>query len=211
VAAMEELGVEVLEVSADRGYHNGVHVVECEANGITPYVPAPNTSKNKGRGLFTKEEFTYSAERDAYLCPAEQWLDPCTKSVKDGRTLQYYANWEACSGCPMREQCTTAKQGRRIMRTPEEERVATMAQRLEERPELMLERKCAVEHPFGTMKRTWDGGYFLMQGLRNVRGEFSLAVLAYNIRRVLNLLGVECLLEVLRNRKLAPQPLARAA
>ena len=211
VAAMEELGVEVLDVSADRGYHNGVHVVECEANGITPYVPAPNTSKNKGRGLFTKEEFTYSAERDAYLCPAEQWLSPCTKSVKDGRTLQYYANWEACAGCPMREQCTTAKQGRRIMRTPEEERVDAMARRLEERPELMLERKCAVEHPFGTIKRGWDGSYFLMKGLRNVRGEFSLAVLAYNIRRVLNLLGVECLLEVLRSRKMAPQPLARAA
>jgi len=211
VAALEELGVGTLEVGADRGYHNGAHVVECEANGITPYVPAPNTSKNQGRGLFTKEEFTYSAERDAYLCPAEQWLSPCTESVKNGRTLLYYANWEACAGCPLREQCTTAKQGRRIMRTPEEERVDAMAERLKERPELMLERKCVVEHPFGTVKRSWDGSYFLLKGLRKVRGEFSLAVLAYNIRRVLNLLGVECLLEVLRSRKLTPQPLARAA
>jgi transposase len=213
VAAKAELGVETLEVSADRGYHSERQVAECEANGITPYVPAPkkSSSKNKKQGRFTKESFRYSAKRDAYQCPAKQWLSPCTQTEKDGRVLRYFANWEACAGCPLREQCTTSKQGRRIMRTPEEERMDAMARRLKERPELMLERKSTVEHPFGTMKRTWDGSYFLLQGLGKVRGELSLAVLAYNIRRVLNLLGVECLLEVLRNRKMAPQPLARAA
>jgi transposase len=198
VAAKEALGVETLEVGADRGYHNGSHVVECEANGITPYVPAPKTSKNQGKGRFTKEEFDYSAERDAYRCPAGEWLIPCTETEKDGRTLRYYANWKACEGCPLREQCTQSKQGRRIMRTPEEERVEAMAERLRERPELMLERKCAVEHPFGTVKWWWDCSYFLMKGLRKVRGEFSLMVLAYNMRRVMNLLGVECLLELLK-------------
>lgn len=212
VAAKAELGVETLEVSADRGYHSERQVVECEANGITPYVPAPKTSsKNKKRGRFTKGDFTYSAKRKAYRCPAEQWLTETTKTEKKGRTLRYFSNWEACAGCPLREKCTTGKQGRRIMRTPEEEQVAAMARRLKERPELMLERKCAVEHPFGTMKRAWDGSYFLLKGLSKVRGELSLAVLAYNMRRVLNLLGVECLLEALRSRKAAPQPLARAA
>jgi len=201
VAAKEALGVETLEVGADRGYHTGPQVVECEANRITPYVPAPKSSKNKNRGLFTKEAFTYCAQRDAYRCPAGQWLSPCTQTEVNGRTMRYYGNWQACQGCPLREQCTSSKQGRRIMRTPEEERVDAMARRLRERPELMEQRKEVVEHPYGMVKRWWDCSYFLLKGLRKVRGEFSLMVLAYNLRRVLNLLGVECLLEALKSRK----------
>ena len=208
VAAKEALEVETLEVGADRGYHTGPQVVKCEANAITPYVPAPKTSKNQGRGLFTKESFTYSVERDAYRCPAGEWLSPCTQAMVDGRRMRYYANWPACQGCPLRAKCTQSKQGRRILRTPEEERVEAMRQRLQQRPELMLERKSTVEHPFGTLKRWWDGSYFLLKGLRKVRGEFSLMTLAYNLKRVLNLLGVECLLEVLRSGKMpGPQPI----
>jgi transposase len=208
VAAKEALGVEALEVSADRGYHNGAQVVKCEEEGVTPYVPAPQTSKNQGRGLFTKEAFRYSAEQDAYRCPAGQWLSlSTTAEVKGGRTLRYYANRKACAGCPLREQCTSSKDGRRIMRTPEEERVDAMARRLKGRPELMLQRKSTVEHPFGTLKRWWDGSYFLLKGLRKVRGEFSLMTLGYNLRRVMNLLGVECLLEALRSGEMpAGQP-----
>jgi transposase len=208
VAAKEALGVEALEVSADRGYHNGAQVVKCEEEGVTPYVPAPKTSKNQGRGLFTKEAFSYSAERDAYRCPAEQWLSlSTTTQTKGDRTLRYYANRKACAGCPLRERCTSSKDGRRIMRTPEEERVDAMARRLKGRPELMLQRKSTVEHPFGTLKRWWDGSYFLLKGLRKVRGEFSLMVLSYNLRRVMNLLGVKCLLEVLESGEMpAGQP-----
>lgn len=204
VAAKEALEVETLEVAADAGYHNGSEVVECEANGITPYVPKPKTSsKNEARGLFTKEAFTYSAERDAYRCPAGEWLTQRTQTEVDGRTLRYYGNWDACAACPLREQCTESKQGRRIMRTPEEERLEAMAERMEKRPGLMLQRKSTVEHPYGTMKWWWDGGYFLLRGLEKVRGEFSLMTLAYNLRRVLNLLGVECLLEALKRGKKA--------
>ena len=202
VAAKEALEVETLEVGADAGYHNGSEVVECEANGITPYVPKPRTSsKNESKGLFTKASFTYSAERDAYRCPAGQWLNRSTQTEVEERTLSYYANSRACAGCPLRGKCTESKQGRRIMRTPEEERLEAMAVRMQERPELMLQRKSTVEHPYGTMKWWWDGGYFLLKGLEKVRGEFSLMTLAYNLRRVLNLLGVECLLEALKRGK----------
>jgi hypothetical protein len=203
MAAKEALGVETLEVAADAGYHVGTQVVECEANGITPYAPKPkSSSKNAADGLYTKEAFTYSAEQDEYLCPAGQRLGLSTQTVVKGRTLSYYANWKACAGCPLRAQCTKGKQGRRIMRTPEEERLEAMADRLKERPELMLQRKSSVEHPYGTMKWTWDGYYFLVKGLKKVRGEFSLMTLAYNLRRALSLLGVECLLEALRTGKM---------
>jgi transposase len=201
LAAKQELDVAVLEVAADRGYHNGAQVVECEAAGITTYVPAPRTSKNEKRGRFTKEAFSYSAQRDAYRCPADQWLGFSTQTEVDGRVLRYYANWPACAQCPLREECTAGKQGRRIMRTPEEAAVDRMRQRLGQRPELMLQRKSTVEHPFGTMKRGWDGGYFLLKGLRKVRGEFSLSVLAYNLRRALSVLGVEGLLKGLREAR----------
>ena len=209
VAAKEALEVKTLEVAADAGYHNGSEVVECEANGITPYAPKPKTSsKNESKGLYTKEAFTYSAERDAYRCPAGEWLDCSTQTEAEGRTLRYYANWQACAGCPLREQCTESKQGRRIMRTPEEERLEAMAERMQKRPELMLQRKSTVEHPYGTMKWWGDGGYFLLRGLEKVRGEFSLMTLAYNLMRVINLLGVECLLEYLKTGK---KPVLKAA
>jgi transposase len=200
--AKEELEVETLEVAADRGYHNGAHVVACEENGITPYVPAVDPSKNRTTGRFTKESFSYCAERDAYRCPTGHWLGQSTSTVVDGRRIHYYSNGSACAGCPVRSECTSAK-ARRISRTPEEAQVWAMRKRLEERSELMAQRKGAAEHPFGTMKRAMDAGYFLLKGLRGVNGEFSLSVLAYNIKRTINLLGVECLLEALKQRKLA--------
>jgi transposase len=207
-AAKQALDVETLDAGADAGYHNGVEVVECEANGITPYAPQPkSSSKNEGKGMYTKDVFTYSAEQDAYQCPAGQSLGFSTQTEQNGRMLRYYANWSACAACPLRARCTESKQGRRIMRTPEEPRLEAMAQRMEEKPGLMLQRKSTVEHPFGTMKWWWDGGYFLLKGLEKVRGEFSLMTLAYNLRRVLNLLGVECLLEALRTGEM-PVPQA---
>lgn len=205
LAAKETLGVEALDVAADAGYHTGTQVVECEANGITPHAPRPRTSsKIRKDGFYTKDEFTYVPGEDAYQCPGGQVLTLCTTAQVQGRTMRYYANWKACAGCPLRAQCTNSKQGRRIMRTPEEEQLEAMAERLKERPGLMVERAGTVEHPFGTMKWWWGGGHFLLKGLRKVRGEFSLMTLAYNIRRVVNLLGVKCLLEALRTGKMPP-------
>lgn len=208
IAAKEALAVDTLDAAADAGYHVGTQVVECEANDITPWAPKPkSSSKNEKKGMYTKEAFTYSAEQDAYLCPAGQLLSFSTQTEQNGRILRYYNNWPACAACPLREECTESKQGRRIMRTPEEPRLEAMAARMEAAPGLMLQRKSTVEHPFGTMKWWWDGGYFLLKGLTKVRGEFSLMTLAYNLRRVINLLGVECLLEALRTGEMpVPQP-----
>jgi transposase len=211
LAAQEALAVEALEVAADRGYHNGAHVALCEANGITPYVPAPNPSKGEKAGIFPKEAFRYSEERNAYQCPAGHWLQQRTSGqAKNGRTLGYYSNPQACRGCPLRQQCTRSRSARRICRTPEEAQVQAMRRRLAERPELMARRKASVEHPFGTMKRGWDSGYFLLKGMEGVRAEFSLSVLAYNLRRTISILGVECLLAALRERRMrlqgAPAP-----
>lgn len=209
IAAKEALGAETLEVGADSGYCVGSQVVECEENGITPYVPKPMTSsKNAARGRFTKDAFTYSVQEDAYRCPGGEWLRAADKwNQGGGRLVRYFANRSACARCPLRAQCTENKKGRRIQRLPEEERLEAMVERLKRRPDLMLARKSTVEHPFGTIKWWGNGGYFLLKGLRKVRGEFSLMVLAYNLRRVMNLLGVKCLLEALETGKLpVPEP-----
>lgn len=212
LAAKAALGTEELEVAADRGYHNGSHVAICEANGITPYVPETQSSKNAQIGLFTKERFRYEEACDAYRCPAGQWLSRSTQhTTKGGRVLGYYTNPQACEGCSLRRQCTTSKGGRRIMRTPEEAQVAAMRRRVAERRELMVQRKSTVEHPFGTMKRAMDAGYFLLKGLEGVGGEFSLSVLAYNFKRVINLLGVKCLLQALEARNEAGNRALRPA
>jgi len=202
LAAKEVLGVEELEVAADCGYHSPLQIALCEANGITPYVPEPQTtSKNVQSGLFTKEDFAYSEAHDAYQCPGGHWLERRSQSrTKAGRILGYYSNPPACRSCPMRAQCTRDQKARRITRRPEEAQVMAMRRRLAERPEMMVQRK-RVEHPFGTLKRGMDMGHFLLQGLERVGGEFSLSVLAYDFKRVIKLVGVECLLEVLRRRR----------
>jgi transposase len=201
VAAKEALGVDQLEVVADSGYHSPAQVAVCEASGITPFVPEPLTSNSAKAGLFTKEAFTYEESRDAYRCPAGHRLERRSQSrTKSGRILGYYSNPPACRSCPLRTQCTRDQYARRIIRRPEEAQVAAMRKRLAERPELMVQRK-RVEHPFGTLKRGVDMGYFLLRGLERVGGEFSLSVLAYDLKRVIKLLGATCLLEALRRRK----------
>lgn len=211
-AVKQELGVETLEAAADMGYHNGPQVEACDAENVTAYVPMPQTSPNEKKGLFTKADFRYDAERDAYRCPNGAWLPFGTETQVRGSSVRYYRNGPACRGCPLQAKCTTSKSGvRRISRTPEEPWIEEMEKRVQARPELQLQRKSVVEHPFGTMKRGLDFGYFLLKGLEKVRGEFSLMALAYNLRRVINLLGVECLLEVLRRRRGARQGALMAA
>jgi Transposase DDE domain len=114
-------------------------------------------------------------------------------TVELGRHIRYYAT-SACRTCPLKAQCTRNKGGRRITRWVDEHLLEQMEQRVHTRPEIMTQRKELVEHPFGTMKRGWDQGYFLMRGLAKVRAEFSLTVLAYNLRRVLNLVDMPRLL-----------------
>lgn len=200
LAAKENLGAQQLDVAADSGYHSPAQIALCEANGVTPYVPGTRTSNNIKAGLFTKEDFTYSEAQDAYQCPAGHWLKRRGQSIKHGRVLGYYSNPAACRSCPLRAQCTRDQYARRITRRPEEAQVMRMRKRLKERPEMMILRKSMAEHPFGTLKRGMDMSYFLLKGLEKVRGEFSLSVLAYNLRRLINLVGVEYLLEVLQRR-----------
>jgi transposase len=202
-AAKDALGVETLAVAADSGYHHGPGVAQCLAAGITPTVPQPRTSKNARAQLFTKDDFQYLPEQDAYRCPGAAVLPFQFETNRGGEPQRYYYDFTACARCPLRAQCTrttSPTHGRRIKRWKHEALLEAMAARLAAQPKQMVQRKSLVEHPFGTIKRWDDGSYFLLKGLAKVRGEFSLMALAYNLRRAITILGVPALVAALARR-----------
>ena len=192
-AAQEILGGATPVVVADQGYYHGAEIKTCMEAGLAPLVPRPLTSANEARGRFTKDDFVYDPAADGYRCPAGELLTYRSTTVELDRTIKNYRT-RACGRCALKPRCTTNKDGRKITRWVDEHLLEAMARRLREQPHLFGQRKALAEHPYGTMKRAMDQGYFLLKGLTKVRGEFSLTVLAYNLKRVLNLVGVPRLL-----------------
>ena len=184
---------------ADRGYYKIEDIEDCEAAGITPYVPKPDRSTARRSGHFPKSDFQYDDATDTYRCPAGERLVPLyRRSVGKSRTGTYlvsYANRAACRGCGLRERCTKNTY-RSITRFENEATMERMANRLAARPEVMDRRRESVEHPFGSIKQWMGQGAFLTRRLGNVRGEFSLTALAYNMRRAINLVRIPALIAV---------------
>ena len=181
---------------AEVGYDHGEEVKACLEAGITPSVARPITLANQQLGLFSKDDFTSDGAIDTYQCPAGERLTFRFATVALDRPIRYEAT-SACKACALKPQCTRHKGGRRLTRWVDEPLLEEMEQRVRSRPEVMKQRKQLVEHPFGTMQRWWDAGYFFMRGLEKVRTEFSVTVLAYNLRRVLNLVEMPRLLAAL--------------
>ncbi len=196
LAAQEVLGGVSPVVVADQGYYHGAEIKACLEAGMTPLVPRPLTSANEARGLFTKDDFVYEPEPDTYRCPAGERLTYRSTTVELGRTIKNYRT-RACRTCALKPHCTRNKDGRKLTRWVDEHLLEAMARRLREHRALYAKRKELAEHPYGTIKRAMDQGYFLLKGLRKVRGEFSLTSLAYNLKRVINIVGVPRLLEAL--------------
>lgn len=197
VAAKETLQVETLEVVADKGYYNQAEVSACAEEKITAYIAKPETSANAALGLYAKKDFRYDAEKDVYHCPAGAELTHRFNTYEKGRALRYYR----ASGCqqgPWKEKCTRQQGNRTITREEDEGLMEAMAQRVQAQPDKLRRRKGLVEHPFGTIKRWFGYTYFLMKGLENVRGEWTLITLAYNWKRVLKLVSVAELLVAVR-------------
>ncbi|MHA6646251.1 IS1182 family transposase [Mesorhizobium sp. A623] len=191
-AAMNTLGVERIEAVADRGYFKIEDIEACERAGITAYVPKPIRGLAVREGFFTKDEFRYDQEKDIYICPAGHTLSPRYERRSRDNVKIDYCNRSACRACPMRSRCT--KGFRRVSRLENEAVLDRMAARLAARPDVLDRRRESVEHPFGTMKQWMNQGAFLMRRLENVRGEFSLTALAYNIKRAITIIGVSGLI-----------------
>ena len=182
---------------ADRGYYSGVGINECYKNGAKALVPKNYTSNNKAAGLYDKADFKFDKERDVYVCPAAELLKRRGESVERGiKITSYYASYTVCTECKLKSKCTTGKE-RRVRRREHDDLLESMEKELQKTPDAMVVRAQTVEHPFGTIK-TWMGRqHFLMKRLNNVRTEMSLHVLAYNLKRVMSILGVAALIEAI--------------
>jgi transposase len=192
----EAIGSASLTVLADRGYYKGAELLKCEDAGIKTIVLKPLTSNSKADGRFDKRDFIYDAGSDSYRCPAGERAIWRFSSVEDGMTLHKY--WSsACPKCSMRSDCTTSTY-RRIGRWDREEVFDLVQQRLDRMPDAGRIRRQTVEHPFGTLKAWMGATHFLMKSLPRVRTEMSLHVLAYNLKRVVQIMGVRPLIQAIR-------------
>lgn len=198
--AQAATGCDTLTVLADRGYLNGEQVLACEGTGVLPCVPKTLTSGHAKRGLFTGQDFLYDAENDHYTCPAGQHLTkgPARSDRRaEGDEMDHYRNLTACLDCALKPRCTPAET-RRVKRWVHEGVLDAMQARLDRMPDAMKIRRQTVEHPFGTLKAWMGATHFLTRGLRNVASEMSLQVLAYNMKRVIAILGAGPLIAAIR-------------
>src|SRR3954469_6695884 len=195
-AAKATLDVEKLDAVADRGYFSGEQILACETAGITVTLPKPMTSNSKAEGRFGKQDFRYVVEEDLYICPAGERLTYHYMTEENGLVLRRY--WtNACQSCAIKNNCTIAKE-RRITRWEHEHVLEAVQRRLDEHPEKMRQRRETVEHPFGTIKARMGATHFLMKTLPRVAAEMALHVLAYNMTRVMSIMGVRPLLAAIR-------------
>ena len=186
------LKAETLDAVADRGYFNSPEILACHEAGITVTLPKPLTSGAKSEGRFGKQDFAFLPEEDAYRCPAGEKLPYRYTNEEDGKMLRRY--WTtACQNCALKSQCTTGPE-RRITRWEHEHLLEAVQRRLDANPEAMHQRRETVEHPFGTMKARMGATHFLTKTLPKVAAEMALSVLAYNLTRVMNIVGIKPLI-----------------
>ena len=190
--AREAMGSDELDVVADRGYFKGEEILACDEANITTYLPKPQTSGSVKKGLFSKRDFIYKADDNEYECPAGERLIWRFETEEKGQVLHKY--WSSsCPSCPIKSQCTTGE-NRRIARWEHEAVVEALEARLDREPERMRVRRETVEHPYGTIKSWMGSTHFQMRTLQRVSTEMSLHVLAYNMKRMISLFGVEGLI-----------------
>jgi transposase len=186
--AHEAIGTKRIEVVADRGYYSGTEILACEEAGIKTYVPKTVTSNSKAAGRFSKLDFVYIAKDDEYRCPAGQRLPFRHSTVEHGMKINVYYT-SVCQSCALKSQCTTGTE-RRVRRWEPEAVLDAVQRRLDRKPDQMKVRRRTVEHIFGTLKHWMGSTHFLMKSLAKVGTEMSLHVLAYNLKRVMQILGI---------------------
>ena len=190
------LGVDELQAVADRGYFSSEEILACDQAGITVTLPKPITSGIEAKGRFGKQDFVYLSDEDVYRCPAGEKLAYHYTNEEKGLVLRRY--WtNTCQSCAIKQQCTTGKE-RRITRWEHEHILEAVQKRLDKNPHAMRQRRETAEHPFGTLKMRMGATHFLMRRLGKVATEMALHVLAYNLTRVMNIMGIQPLMAAIQ-------------
>jgi transposase len=193
--AQAALDQDAITILADKGYYSGPDIKATQDAGMTPLVPKGDTSGSEKKGIFNRSLFRYDADNDVYICPANQVLPYRLTSLEHGMMQKrYWAHDPTCRACQLKPQCSNSKQSRRITRWEHQGQIDQMDNLMTSKPDSMLIRKQTVEHPFGTIKSWMGSTHFLTKRIQNVSTEMSLHVLAYNLRRMMSILGPDKLI-----------------
>jgi len=205
LSAKETLGVDSFDVLSDKGFYVEKDVFDCEANGIRVFMPIPAAFNHyKSVGVpepgFYSDRFVYDVAKDVYVCPVGNEMPFWKRSDRgkgfDGRLYKSMC----CASCLVRDKCTRNRRGRYMFRGEFDGAVDRLRARLatSEGKEMCRLRRMLVEHPFGTIKRAFNQGYLLLKGFRKVKGEVGFTMLAYNMRRVINIFGVGTIMNLMK-------------
>jgi transposase len=194
--AKSVIDTEELTAVADRGYYRGEDILDCDKANIKAYLPKPQTSGNQAKGQFGRDAFRYIAEDNEYECPTGLRLVQHSTTRDKGRTLHLYWTYK-CRYCDIKAQCTSGVH-RKMSRWEHEEVLDAAQTRLNQNPDMMRIRRTTVEHPFGTLKAWMGSTHFMTKTLDRVSTEMSLHVLAYNMKRMMNIIGTKPLIEAIR-------------
>jgi len=202
ISAKETFEVEELKALADKGHYNAEDLIKCEKENIIAYVPKQEFPNATGEKEFYLDKFKYDKEENVYICPAGEKLYSIRKKPIDENTKEIrYKNSEACGRCEFKDKCTKNAKGRVIRRPIHQDILDVVDDRTRENNEFYKQRQMMVEHPFGTVKRAFGITHFLTKGIESVRTETFLAFLAYNIKRVINILGIKEIIRRLTGKK----------
>lgn len=179
-----------LELLADKGFYQAEDLKKCEENNTITYVSKQTYANSTNDREFYTDKFKYDKDKDIYLCPGGYELNKINHKKEDRKSTKY-RNYEACKNCEYKTRCTTAVKGRIITRSKDQDFLDKVDARTQENMDKYLQRQIIVEHPFGTIKRTMNAGYYLCRGMESILGETSLIMLAYNFKRVLNIVGID--------------------
>lgn len=206
IQTKELLQVDHLNALADKGYHTGKQLEQCQEHGITTYV-SPKAPSTKDIGLYPISSFVYDKEKDLYTCPQghtmhtnETWHQHSDnrKSVKGAYRFQRYTT-PACKTCTSRYLCTQSKtNGRYIDRSEYADIVEDNARRVNDNPDYYRKRQQITEHMFGTLKRQRGFTHALVRGKTKVLGEVGLMFIGYNLTRCATIFGIKNLIKALR-------------
>jgi len=201
--SMTEKAKEIMEADeitalADRGYYESADIVKCEGNGTKCLVSKPGTANRTNAEKYFRDKFIYNHQTDTYICPEDIVLKYMRDQELKGIKYRVYANYGACRVCPNKDKCTKAKNGRQILRSQYQDTMDIVDNRTKENKKLYKTRQQIVEAPFGTIKRIWGYSNFLCKGTEKITGEACLAFLAYNLRRVINIMGTNKLIAALK-------------
>lgn len=191
------------EALADKGYYKAEDLKKCVENGITPYVTKQIYSNGTGDRDFYGDRFKYDKDKNVYICPAGKELYYARDRKQKGKGIigHEYRNYEACKNCEFKDRCTKSEKGRVICRHVDQDFLDTIDLQTELNMEKYKLRQMIVEHPYGTIKRSWGAYYFLTRRKISVTAEISLSLLVYNLKRVMNILGNDELIRRLKERK----------